>query len=86
MRMRIIIQAVTCHYFSCGAMGMARIAGIVCWLALLVFTDVAQGAPSPPRYVEKYIEQAVDHFNYELHDTFSERYFLSSKLPASKCS
>ena len=84
MRMRIIIQAVTCH-FICGTMGMARIAGIVCWLALLVF-DVAEGAPSPPRYVEKYIEQAVDHFNYELHDTFSERYFLSSKLRASKCS
>ena len=37
-------------------------------------------APSPPKYVEMYMEQAVDHFNYELQDTFMERYFLSSKV------
>jgi hypothetical protein len=64
---------------------MARIFTIVCLLALLAL-DEAQGAPSPPKYVEMYTEQAVDHFNFEFHDTFLERYFLSSKLRANKCS
>lgn len=38
---------------------------------------MTQGAPSPPKYVELYLEQEVDHFNFELQDTFMERYFLS---------
>ena len=42
-----------------------------------------QRAPSPPPHSELYTEQQVDHFNYELQDTFMERYFLSGKRCAA---
>lgn len=61
---------------------MAGISAFVCLLALLLL-DGALGTSSPPKYVEKYTEQSVDHFNFEVHDTFLERYFLSSKIRAS---
>ena len=54
---------------------------IVCLLGLLgLFLLTAEGAPSPPKYDVLYIEQKVDHFNFELQDTFMERYFLSGKF------
>lgn len=55
---------------------------VVCLLGLLsLFSLTAEaGAPSPPKYDVLYIEQKVDHFNFELHDTFMERYFLSGKF------
>ena len=49
-----------------------------CSLILLV-----RAAPSPPKYAELYTEQMVDHFNYELQDTFMERYFLSGELTSA---
>ena len=56
-------------------------------LTLLFLTSLAgKGAawrdPSPPKYVEMYYEQQVDHFNYEVKDTFMERYLLSGELGA----
>ena len=44
------------------------------------FIPLVRAAPSPPKYVELYTEQVVDHFNYELQDTFMERFFLSGEL------
>ena len=34
----------------------------------------------PPAYSEKYINQYVDHFNYEIEDTYNERYFVSGTI------
>lgn len=54
---------------------------IVCLLWLLgALSLTAEGAPSPPKYDVLYIEQNVDHFNFELQDTFMERYFLSGQF------
>ncbi|CAI8053025.1 Lysosomal Pro-X carboxypeptidase [Geodia barretti] len=53
--------------------GIVRLLVAISSLTLLV-----RAAPSPPKYVELYTEQMVDHFNYELQDTFMERYFLSN--------
>lgn len=51
---------------------------LVCLFGLLgALSLAAEGAPSPPKYDELYIEQKVDHFNFELQDTFLERFFLS---------
>ena len=55
--------------------GIVRLLVAISSLTLLV-----RAAPSPPKYVELYTEQMVDHFNYELQDTFMERYFLSGEL------
>ena len=57
--------------------GIVRLLVAISSLTLLV-----RAAPSPPKYVELYTEQMVDHFNYELQDTFMERYFLSGEQPA----
>lgn len=55
-------------------------AGILSFLTTIgALTVVVQGAPSPPKYQELYTEQVVDHFNYELQDTFMERFFLSGR-------
>ena len=56
---------------------MAGTAHLFATLGSLIL--LARAAPSPPKYVELYTEQVVDHFNYELQDTFMERYFLSGK-------
>lgn len=55
---------------------------VVGYMLLLVCSLMlqAQGAPTPPKYVERFIVQAVDHFNYELQDSFMERYLLSGKF------
>lgn len=44
------------------------------------FIPLVRAASSPPKYVELYTEQVVDHFNYELQDTFMERFFLSGEF------
>jgi dipeptidyl-peptidase-2 len=54
--------------------GIVHLLAVLCSLQAL---PAAHGAPSPPKYVELYTEQVVDHFNYELQDTFMERLFLS---------
>ena len=48
-------------------------------LTLLASKVGAWRAPSPPKYVELYFTQQVDHFNYEVPDTFLERYLLSGE-------
>ena len=55
--------------------GMARI--VQCLTVFGSILLLARAVPTPPKYTELYIEQVVDHFNYELQDTFMERYFLS---------
>ena len=42
-----------------------------------------EGAPTPPNYKELYIEQEVDHFNYEIQHTFMERYLLAGEHSAA---
>ena len=44
-----------------------------------------EGAPTPPNYKEFYIEQEVDHFNYEIQDTFMERYLLAGEHCCYHC-
>ena len=61
-------------------MKRGKMVAIACLAALFSsLMLMTQGAPSPPKYVELYLEQEVDHFNFELQDTFMERYFLSGK-------
>jgi len=71
---------------SKGAVEMAAEKIVLLALSLLYFA-VAEGraweAPSPPNYTELYIEQEVDHFNYEIQDTFMARYLLAGELSAA---
>ena len=60
-------------------------AGLVhMFVALGSLMALGTAAPSPPKYVELYTEQVVDHFGYQLKDTFMQRYFLSGRRTASK--
>ena len=55
-------------------------------LSLLCFAvaeERAWEAPTPPNYKELYIEQEVDHFNYEIQHTFMERYLLAGEHSAA---
>ena len=37
----------------------------------------------PPPYFEQYLDQQVDHFNYEDKSTYKERYLVSGGLRRS---
>ena len=38
----------------------------------------------PPPYTENYVQQFVDHFNYQNQDVFGERYLLVGELLSAR--
>lgn len=48
---------------------------VVCFCVLASLVCV--GALKPPPYFEQYLDQQVDHFNYEDESTYKERYLVS---------
>ena len=44
-------------------------------LVLAVVAAEVHGG-TPPPYTEYYVQQTVDHFNYQNQDVFGERYLL----------
>ena len=55
---------------------------VVCFCVLASLVCV--GALKPPPYFEQYLDQQVDHFNYEDESTYKERYLVSGGLRSSR--
>ena len=58
---------------------------VICFSVLASLVCVsALKLGKPPPYFEQYLDQQVDHFNYEDDSTYKERYLVSGELRGSR--